>query len=195
MREGYDYLFLVVVVGDSSVGKTSLMNRYCDGRFDESAPATVGVDYKVRRLELAEGAVQLQIWDTAGQERFRSVAHSYYRSAHGVVFVYDATNRESFNHISQWLDSVKQHGKSSVSRLLVANKTDLGETAVREEEGKSFAASHGIPFISVSAKTGRNVSECFETLATIIRKRLIDADTSQPAEPLRVSAATKRSCC
>ncbi|KAK9217330.1 hypothetical protein WN943_005957 [Citrus x changshan-huyou] len=129
--EEYDYLFKVVLIGDSGVGKSNLLSRFTRNEFCLESKSTIGVEFttrtlqKIRTVELDGKTIKLQIWDTAGQERFRTITSSYYRGAHGIIIVYDVTGMESFNNVKQWLNEIDGYANDSVCKLLVGNKCDL----------------------------------------------------------------------
>uniref|UniRef100_A0A452XJS4 Uncharacterized protein n=1 Tax=Aegilops tauschii subsp. strangulata TaxID=200361 RepID=A0A452XJS4_AEGTS len=129
-----DYLFKLLLIGDSSVGKSCLLLRFADDAYVDTYISTIGVDFKIRTVELDGKSVKLQIWDTAGQERFRTITSSYYRGAHGIIIVYDVTDRESFNNVKQWLSEIDRYASDSVCKLLVGNKCDLVDSKVVDTE-------------------------------------------------------------
>ncbi|KAJ8256586.1 hypothetical protein COCON_G00187380 [Conger conger] len=168
-----DYLFKLLLIGDSGVGKSCLLLRFADDTYTESYISTIGVDFKIRTIEMEGKTVKLQIWDTAGQERFRTITSSYYRGAHGIIIVYDVTDQESFNNVKQWLEEIDRYACENVSKLLVGNKCDLASKKVVDfTTGKEFAVSLKIPFLETSAKNANNVEKAFLTMATEIQKRL-----------------------
>eukprot|EP00301_Raphidiophrys_heterophryoidea_P027846 c9850_g1_i1.p1 GENE.c9850_g1_i1~~c9850_g1_i1.p1 ORF type:complete len:205 (-),score=51.91 c9850_g1_i1:349-963(-) len=180
MRPDYDYLFILVLIGDSGVGKSSLLNQFSENTFTDNYIMTSGIDLKVHSLEIDGRSVRLQIWDTAGQERFRSISSTYYRGAHGIVIVYDITNPESFNNVSRWLADVAKFAKGNVNKILVGNKLDLASARqVTEKEAMDFASSNELAYVEASARTGANVGHVFETLTKQIRKRM---DGTVPTE-------------
>ena len=120
-----DYLFKLLLIGDSGVGKSCLLLRFADDTYTESYISTIGVDFKIRTIELDKKTIKLQIWDTAGQERFRTITSSYYRGAHGIIVVYDCTDQDSFNNVKQWLEEIDRYACDNVNKLLVGNKCDL----------------------------------------------------------------------
>merc|ERR1712146_664974 len=135
-------LFKLLLIGDSGVGKSRLLLRFADDTYTESYISTIGVDFKIRTINLDGKCVKLQIWDTAGQERFRTITSSYYRGAHGIIVVYDVTDRETFNNVKQWLHEIDRYANENVNKLLVGNKCDL-ETRrqVKYENGVELAES------------------------------------------------------
>ncbi|XP_076956079.1 ras-related protein RABD1 isoform X2 [Bidens hawaiensis] len=165
MSNEYDYLFKLLLIGDSSVGKSCLLLRFADDSYVDSYISTIGVDFKIRTVEQDGKTIKLQIWDTAGQERFRTITSSYYRGAHGIIIVYDVTEMESFNNVKQWLSEIDRYANESVCKLLVGNKCDL-------VENKAFADELGIPFLETSAKDSVNVEQAFLTMAAEIKKKM-----------------------
>nr|POF11427.1 gtp-binding protein ypt1 [Quercus suber] len=169
----YDYLFKLLLIGDSGVGKSCLLLRFADDTYTESYISTIGVDFKIRTIELDGKTVKLQIWDTAGQERFRTITSSYYRGAHGICVVYDVTDMDSFNNVKQWLQEIDRYATEGVNKLLVGNKSDMTDKKVVEYTvAKEFADSLGIPFLETSAKNASNVEQAFLTMARQIKERM-----------------------
>eukprot|EP00128_Syssomonas_multiformis_P011043 Colp12_sorted_trinity150504_noHs@4149 len=164
-RESPYATFKLLLIGDSGIGKSSLLLRFTENTFDEELAATIGVDFKIKTVNVSGKSIQLTIWDTAGQERFRTLTSSYYRGAHGVILVYDVSKRESFEHIQQWLSELEVYATSSeVVTMLVGNKIDLDREVTRDE-GLEFAQKHSMMFIECSAKTKVGVTQAFEELA------------------------------
>ncbi|XP_063060350.1 ras-related protein ORAB-1 [Engraulis encrasicolus] len=173
MTPEYDYLFKLLLIGDSGVGKSCLLLRFADDTYTESYISTIGVDFKIRTIEMDGKTVKLQIWDTAGQERFRTITSSYYRGAHGIIIVYDVTDQESFNNVKQWLEEIDRYACENVSKLLVGNKVDLANRKVVDfSTAKEFAASINIQILETSAKNASNVEKAFLTMASEIQKRV-----------------------
>ncbi len=173
-----DYLFKLLLIGDSGVGKSCLLLRFADDTYTESHISTIGVDFKIRTVELDGKVIKLQIWDTAGQERFRTITSSYYRGAHGIIVVYDVTDEESFNNVKTWLNEINRYANENVNKLLVGNKSDLtSKKVVDHATAKAFADEIGIPFLETSAKSADNVEQAFMTMAQEIKKQM----ASQPA--------------
>ena len=136
----YDYVFKLVLIGDSGVGKSCLLLRFADDTYTESHISTIGVDFKIRTIQLEGKTIKLQIWDTAGQERFRTITSSYYRGAHGIIVVYDTTDSETFEHVKTWLHEIDRYASENVNKLLVGNKSDLtSKRQVDTDAAKEFA--------------------------------------------------------
>uniref|UniRef100_A0A3P9LEY1 Si:dkey-34d22.5 n=1 Tax=Oryzias latipes TaxID=8090 RepID=A0A3P9LEY1_ORYLA len=173
----WQYQFRIIMLGDSTVGKSSLLKRYTEDLFLESINQTVGVDFYVSFLEVEPGVrVKLQFWDTAGQERFRSVTRSYYRNSVGGLLVFDMTNRDSFDHIKGWHDEVRERVQPhKVLFVLVGQKSDR-ERVVSREEAEKLAGQLGLPYVEASAKTGHNVRECFELLTRRVYQGLLSGE-------------------
>jgi len=151
----YDYMCKLLLLGNSTVGKSALMMRFSDDSFKASFISTVGIDFKMKTIVIDGKRVKIQIWDTAGQERFRTITKTYYRGAHGYILVYDITNQESFDNMKYWLGEIKKNGNEGVPKIIVGNKCDLEEQRiVSTEEGSKFAQEKQIPFIETSAKDG-----------------------------------------
>jgi len=170
----YDYLFKLVLIGDSGVGKSCLLLRFADDAFTESYISTIGVDFRFRTVKIDKKIVKLQIWDTAGQERFRTITSAYYRGADGIIMVYDVTSMDSFDHVNDWLKEVNRYASEGTCKLLVGNKSDRTiDKVVTTEQAKEFADELGIEFLETSAKSAKNVEEAFLTMAgELIRQRV-----------------------
>jgi len=200
MDPQYDYLFKLLLIGDSGVGKSCLLLRFADDTYTESYISTIGVDFKIRTIEEDGKTVKLQIWDTAGQERFRTITSSYYRGAHGIIIVYDVTDRESFNNVKNWMLEIEKYAMESVNKLLVGNKSDLtSKKVVTYDEGKELADSFQIGFVETSARMSQNVEQAFHLMASQIKSRVnVNVQNQRatagtklgPAQPVRSSG-----CC
>ena len=178
MQGHYDHIFKILLIGDAGVGKSSILLRFTDDAFEEHLASTIGVDFKVKTVQLGGKTVKLTIWDTAGQERFRTITSSYYRGAHGIIVVFDVTDQESFNNVKQWLHEIDRYACANVKKLLVGNKCDLAsKRAVPTEQAAEFAESLGVEYLETSAKSALNVEKAFTTMASEIRKWM----QSQPA--------------
>ena len=166
MGAEYDYLFKLIIIGDSGIGKSCLLNRFSDDVYSDAYISTIGVDFKIRTIEIGAKVCKLQIWDTAGQERFRTITSSYYRGAHGIVIVFDITNLESFTNCEMWLTEVQRYANDQASRILVGTKSDLADRRkISYADAQEFAAKNGMEYIETSAKTGTNVESAFLNLA------------------------------
>ncbi|GLU09558.1 hypothetical protein SLE2022_333430 [Rubroshorea leprosula] len=158
-----EYLFKIVIIGDSAVGKSNLLSRYARDEFNAHSKTTIGVEFQTQCLKIDGKEIKAQIWDTAGQERFRAVTSAYYRGAFGALLVYDISRRTTFDSVSRWLDELNSHCDSTVARMLVGNKSDLENIReVTSEEGKSLAEAEGLFFIETSARDSTNVRTAFE---------------------------------
>lgn len=201
MNKDYDYLFKIIILGDSGVGKTAILNRFADDQFTEIYSTTVGIDFKIRTILIEGKKIKLQMWDTAGQERFRTLVASYYRGAHGTVLSYDVTNKNSFDNVRNWIREIDSHNTEGITKLILANKCDLPTREVHKEDGELLAKEMGIPHIEVSAKTGLGVQDAFNLLAnsmyTRLKPILSQNRQSMNAEKLNFVKAAERSstCC
>ncbi|XP_054884470.1 ras-related protein Rab-1B-like [Poeciliopsis prolifica] len=193
MNPEYDYLFKLLLIGDSGVGKSCLLLRFADDTYTESYISTIGVDFKIRTIDMDGKTVKLQIWDTAGQERFRTITSSYYRGAHGIIIVYDVTEQESFNNVKQWLDEIDRYACENVSRLLVGNKSDLvSKKVVDAATAQDLASSLKIPFLETSARSADNVEKAFLTMAAEIHKRLASEGGGMSGESTQARGQTTK---
>jgi len=200
----YDILIKLLLIGDSGVGKSCLLLRFCDDSWTPSFITTIGIDFKIRTIELDGKRIKLQIWDTAGQERFRTITTAYYRGAMGILLVYDVTDERSFSNIQNWYSNVEQHASEGVDKILIGNKCDWTEKkVVTEERGQQLATELGIKYLETSAKANINVEEAFFTLARDIKTRLIDTAAPEPANrqsnstiiPSQANSKAGGSCC
>ncbi|KAK9771266.1 hypothetical protein SCAR479_11999 [Seiridium cardinale] len=172
----------LLLIGDSGVGKSCCLLRFSEDSFTPSFITTIGIDFKIRTIELDGKRVKLQIWDTAGQERFRTITTAYYRGAMGILLVYDVTDQRSFDNIRTWFANVEQHATEGVNKILIGNKCDWEDKrVVSTEQGEALAKELGIPFLEVSAKSNINIDKAFYSLAGDIKKRIIDTSKDQPA--------------
>ncbi|CAN1775483.1 Ras-related protein RABE1c [Linum perenne] len=184
-RADYDYLIKLLLIGDSGVGKSCLLLRFSDGSFTTSFITTIGIDFKIRTIELDGKRIKLQIWDTAGQERFRTIT----------------------TDIRNWIRNIEQHASDNVNKILVGNKADMDESkrAVPTAKGQALADEYGIKFFETSAKTNLNVEEVFFSIARDIKQRLADTDSKSEPQTIKINqpdqaggasqAAQKSACC
>ena len=161
----YEYLFKILLIGNSNVGKSSLFLRFVDEIWKENFVPTIGVDFKIKSIKIDNKIIKLQIWDTAGQERFKSILSSYYKGANGILLLYDITNINSFKSLSNWLIDIEKNSSKNVKKILIGNKCDLNELRkIPMNKGKEFADTYNMKFIETSAKNNVNINECFNIL-------------------------------
>lgn len=171
--QNFDYMFKLLIIGNSSVGKTSFLFRYSDDSFTSSFVSTVGIDFKVKTVHQQDKRIKLQIWDTAGQERYRTITTAYYRGAMGFILMYDITNDDSFNAVQDWCTQIKTYSWDNAQVILVGNKSDLEhERVVSTERGRRLADQLGLEFFETSAKDNVNVTIVFERLVDLICDRM-----------------------
>lgn len=176
----------------AGVGKSCLLLQFTDKRFQPVHDLTIGVEFGARMVTIDNKQVKLQIWDTAGQESFRSITRSYYRGAAGALLVYDITRRDTFKHLSRWLEEARQHSQSNMVIMLIGNKNDLEHRrAVSTEEGKAFAEANGLIFMETSAKTAFNVEQAFINTAEKIHENILSGaiDVSNESHGIKVGMA------
>ena len=167
-----DAKYKILILGDSTVGKTCFLTRYTDNTFQEEYLASIGMDYKIKSYEKEDGnSIKLYIWDTAGQDRFRSITRNYYKGADGIILIYDITNEESFNNVKHWINSIKEEAPDKVVIILVGNKVDDEENRkIKKENGEKISQEFKLPFFECSANADINVNSAFEALI----KKLIE---------------------
>jgi len=186
-EEDYTYLFKIVIIGDSGVGKSNIFTRFIKDEFNIDSKATIGVEFSAKNITIKDKVIKAQVWDTAGQERFRALAKNYYRGAVGALLVYDMTNYDSFKNVEKWLKEVKDHAEPHLVSLLIGNKSDLEDRrAVKTEEGAEFAEKQGVGFVETSAKNNVNIENAFHRLVTEVFETLDkvgeeeEKDTTKP---------------
>ena len=174
-RQQYDFLIKLLLIGDSGVGKSCLLLRFSEDSFTTSYITTIGIDFKIRTIELDGKRVKLQIWDTAGQERFRTITTAYYRGAMGILLVFDVTDETSFDNVRNWMTQIEQHAAENVNKVLIGNKCDVAPTerAVTPAQGQKLAEEYGVPFFETSAKSNTNVEEAFTSIASDIMIKMM----------------------
>lgn len=190
--QGYDYLIKLLVIGDSGVGKTCLLLRFADDTFTTSHLPTIGVDFKIKTIEVDGKQVKLQIWDTAGQERYKTITQTYYKGAMGIVIAYDCTDEDSFNNVTVWLQQAQIHADEDVKKVLIANKCDRPDRKVSVQQGESLARELGLQFFETSAKSNINVLETFQYIAREVR---VATDRKSLPQALRLGKQSKNSSC
>ncbi|KAJ6513837.1 ras family-domain-containing protein [Mycena polygramma] len=187
MTEGsnYDYLFKVVLIGDSGVGKSNLLSRFTRNEFNLESKSTIGVEFATRSIDVDGKTVKAQIWDTAGQERYRAITSAYYRGAVGALLVYDIAKHASYVNVTRWLKELRDHADSNIVIMLVGNKSDLKHLrAVPTDEAKAFSTENGLSFIETSALDASNVEGAFQTILTDIYRIVSSKSLEQSNNPV-----------
>lgn len=180
----------------TGTGKSSLLLRFSEETFTPNFITTIGIDFKIKTIELNGKRVKLQIWDTAGQERFRTITTAYYRGAQGILLVYDVTDEDSFKNIRNWIKNIENHAADNVEKLLVGNKCDMvGEKVVEKSQGLSLAEEYGIPFFETSAKNNINVVEAFHTMANEVLVKMKPDNQNNDKVVLGNNNGKKKSGC
>jgi len=207
----YDFLFKVVLVGDSGVGKSNILSRFTRNEFNLQSKATIGVEFATRSIIVEGKTLKAQIWDTAGQERYRAITSAYYRGAVGALLVYDITKGESFNNLERWLKELRDHADDRIVVLVVGNKCDLKHLReISEEDGKLFADKSGVSTVETSALDATNIDTAFQLLLTKIyegmKERQMEANAAETPKPGEGTSVTlspstpqkqqkKKDCC
>ena len=198
ISQDYDYLFKVLLLGDSDVGKSSLILRYTEETFNSKLVNSIGVDFKMKKKEVDGKIIKVQIWDTAGHERFRSITYSYYRGANAIIIVFDLSDKKSFINITEWLKQIGKHAKENVFMFLVGNKSDLlDERKVTYEEAKQYADEHELPYIETSAKEGININELFDSSikSFLTNAKNFGGDKNIKLNNQSANTSEKNACC
>ncbi|KAI0531510.1 hypothetical protein KFK09_001066 [Dendrobium nobile] len=204
----YDYLFKIVLIGDSGVGKSNILSRFTRNEFCLESKSTIGVEFATRTLQIDGKTIKAQIWDTAGQERYRAITSAYYRGAVGALLVYDITKRQTFNNLHRWLRELRDHADSNIVIMMAGNKADLNHLrAISEDDAHLLAEKEGLSFLETSALEAFNVERAFHSLLTeihsIISKKALAAQEATATAPIHgtiinvadSSGSSKRSCC
>ncbi|KAJ8899226.1 hypothetical protein K2173_012402 [Erythroxylum novogranatense] len=213
LNQKIDYVFKIVLVGDSAVGKSQLLARFARNEFNIDSKATIGVEFQTKTLIVDHKIVKAQIWDTAGQERYRAVTSAYYRGAVGAMLVYDLSKRQSFDHVAKWLEELREHADNNIVIMLIGNKSDLGSLrAVPVEDAKEFAQKENLFFMETSALDATNVESAFLSILTeiyrIVGKKSLVANDENEYEgnssllrgtailvPTQEPGSGRRTCC
>ncbi|XP_071685716.1 ras-related protein Rab2BV-like [Rutidosis leptorrhynchoides] len=168
---GYDYLFKIVLIGDSGVGKSNILARFTRNEFCLESKSTIGVEFATRTVQVEGKTVKAQIWDTAGQERYRAITSAYYRGAVGALLIYDITKAQSFQNVQRWLRELREHADSNIVIMLAGNKADLSNNrVVKESDGQKLAEQEGLVFLETSALEALNVEKAFQMILLDIHK-------------------------
>ncbi|NP_001086223.1 RAB25, member RAS oncogene family L homeolog [Xenopus laevis] len=209
-EEDFNFVFKVVLIGESGVGKTNLLSRFTRNEFNHDSRTTIGVEFSTRTLTIDGHLVKSQIWDTAGLERYRAITSAYYRGAVGALLVYDITKHQSYESVDRWLKELYDHADASIVVMLVGNKSDLKDEAqeVPSEEAKAYAERNGLLFIETSALDATNVELAFETILRDIYTRVLKSKggiqqpstinlskEASPTQSITQVTEQKRSCC
>ena len=191
-----DSVYKVLLLGDSTVGKTCFLMRYTDNTFQEIHMSTIGLDYRLKTMTLNSGKqVKVQIWDTAGQDRFRAITKNYYKGAHGIILIYDVTNQITFDNVTNWITQIKEEASDKVTIFLVGNKIeDEKNRKVETEEGKKLAEEFKLKFYETSAKIGTNVETTFKDLVQIIDE-VSAQNNNLKGGKLTKNSGKKKPCC
>ncbi|KAK7275404.1 hypothetical protein RIF29_16520 [Crotalaria pallida] len=198
MQDKIDYVFKVVVIGDSAVGKTQILSRFAKNEFCFDSKSTIGVEFQTKTVTINGKVIKAQIWDTAGQERYRAVTSAYYRGALGAMLVYDITKRQSFDHVVRWVEELRAHADSAIVIMLVGNKGDLeDQRVVSSEDAVEFAEEQGLFFSETSALSGQNVETAFlkllEEINRVVSKKALECGVSREGNGDNYAATLKGS--
>ena len=195
-----DCFYKVLLLGDSTVGKTCFLLRYCDKTFQEAFVSTIGLDYRFKSMRLKSGKkIKLQIWDTAGQDRFRALTKNYFKGANGIIIIYDVTNLKTYENVKTWITQIKEEVNQNVVIYLVGNKIDVEKEKklVKTEDGEKIAEEFKLTFFETSAKDGINIDETFESLAEKIDE--VYSKLEKPEKEIKknklYNGKSKRKCC
>ena len=198
-------IFKILTLGESGVGKTAILRRYVENKFEKHHLATIGIDYQSKIIKIKNKEIKLKIWDTAGQERYRNIAAHVYKGADGIVLVYDVTDEYSFSKISDWMEQINNNlSKNDIGIILIGNKNDIEERMIDTQKGQEKAKEYEIEFYETSALTGVGINEAFEGLAKQILKnykikdnagsRTISLQSSKPEEVIETDKKKKKCC-
>ena len=189
-KQDYEFIFKVLLIGNSNVGKSSLFLKFVDDIWNDTFVPTIGVDFKIKTFEIDTKKIKMQIWDTAGQERFKNIISSYYRGAHGILLLYDVTDKDSFKNLSNWLIEIEKNSSKNVIKVLIGNKTDLEDKRViSKNQGKDFADTYGLKFVETSVKKNINVKEAFETLGRELMAASVDKKIVKEKQNKKISVS------
>jgi len=185
-HDDYDYLFKIVLIGDSGVGKSNILSRFTRNEFSVESKSTIGVEFATRSIEIEKKVVKAQIWDTAGQERYRAITSAYYRGAVGALLVYDVTKKETFADVEKWLAELRDHADSKIVIMLTGNKCDLQHLrSVTTQDAEIYAAKEDLLFLETSALNSVNIDAAFQKVLSVIHER------SQKLEPIQNKQASE----
>ncbi len=207
--EEYDYLFKIVLIGDSGVGKSNLLSRFTRNEFNLESKSTIGVEFATKSIQAEGKTIKAQIWDTAGQERYRAITSAYYRGAVGALLVYDISKHPTFENVERWLKELRDHAEANIVVMLVGNKSDLRHLrAVETDEAMAFSEQHNLAFIETSALDASGVDTAFQRILTeiyrLMSRRNVAAEGDPSGQPSLTAGQTislsqggqkKKGCC
>ena len=187
LNRDYDHIFKIITLGESGIGKTSLIKRFAHDIFEENRVPTIIVDFLIKVLDIENKIIKIQLWDICGSERFKTVIPSYYRNADGAIAAYDISDKRSFDRVKFWVNEVKKHPEIKTNVVIVGTKCDILDREVTEEEGKKLADELGVKYFETSAKTGYNVNEAYNFLI----KNIIDKYKNYESEKIELKKDDK----
>jgi Ras-related protein Rab-11A len=201
--DGYDILFKIILVGDTSVGKTNIINKYIKNEFREDFYATIGVEFSHKKFVVENRKIKAQIWDTAGQERYKAITRAYYKGAKGAFIVYDITRKETFDDVDKWRNELISSCNQEITVMLIGNKCDLeDQREISKEQGEEKAKSFGFSFLETSALSGENLEKGFQMLIEeIYQKYKVEQSKSDEinlnsgAEEIKIGKMNKKKKC
>ena len=191
-----EFVFKILLLGDSEVGKSCFLMRYSDNVFVENYITTIGLDYKLKNVKLDSGkTIKVQLWDTAGQDKYRTIAKNYFKGSHGILLLYDVTKQSSFQNIRDWIQDIREEVSQKAIIFLIGNKIDLvDKRKISKEKGIELAEEYKLPFFEASAKSGENVDEVFKALYKKISEVYGDLEKEMGTK-LNKRKKNKRKCC
>ena len=170
------HLYKILLLGDSCVGKSCILLRYCDNSFQEAHLTTIGLDFRIKSLTAEDNRkIKIQIWDTAGQDRFRAITRNYYKGANGILLIFDVTDKRSYEHVREWVERIKEESPPGTIVYLIGNKIDqIDKRVIDYEQGKKLAEEFKVPYYETSAKFGDGINEVFQNLVNVIHANYMD---------------------
>ena len=197
INENFDYILKLLIVGDSTVGKTNFIMRFISDKFNESYMTTSGIDLKSKDIEIKNKNIRIQIWDTAGQEKYRAITRNLFLKVLGVLIIYDITNEKSYNNLKTWVELIREDCGSHMQIIIVGNKCDLdSERKINQEEVMKYAKKEKIEYIETSCKTGENVQKAVKTICEkILENNDLSTDMSFTLNSSSFMAPKKKKCC
>lgn len=197
MIKNYDYLVKTLLIGDSHVGKSSIISQFLEERYNDTYSCTIGVDFKSVILDIKDKLVKILLWDTAGQERFRSIVQLYYRNTNAIILVFDITNRDSFNNIKNWLDEINKNLPDYTTKILIGNKLDIEDKRnISKEEAILFSKQNRfINYFETSAKKNINIEQIFLTIANNVIEMLNENNQINNNQNININNTKKKCFC